>query len=242
MASATGAGEHSPIPGYALFFAILHLPLRFMGGAGLSAKLFYLCGSSYTTMKRKLLLPLLLCALPLLLPAQCKFALDEVDPFDSTRLVMSRPLSIGNLIPSRFETVDGPKIIDEAKLAFSHSESDQDSINSFFLTIVAPEYEFQPIEAGKNVLLAFADSTVIALQNFPDRGTFNTDTNMRMYQHTCIVPLDVFYRLSFSEVIMIRIRYDHRKRTIPLSKAQQKALKEAVICVGEAVGFVPSKP
>ena len=193
-------------------------------------------------MMRKLLLPLLLLSLPLLLPAQCKFAADEIDPFDSTRLVMSRPMSVGNYIPSRFETAKGPKIIDEAKVVFSHSESDQDSINSFFLTIVAPEYEYQPIESGKNVLLAFADSTVIALQNFPDRGTFNTDTNMRMYQHTCIVPLDVFYRMTYSEVIMIRIRYDSKKRTIPLSKEQQKALKLAVQCVGDAVGFMPNKP
>lgn len=192
-------------------------------------------------MIQKLLLPLLFC-FPLLLSAQCKFSVDEVDPFDSTRLVMSRPMSFGNLIPSKFETAKGPKIIDEAKMVFSHSESDRDSINSFFLTIVAPEYEYQPIESGKNVLLAFADSTVIALQNFPDNGTFNADTNMRMYQHTCIVPLDVFYRMTFSEVVMIRIRYDSKKCTIPLSKAQQKALKEAVICVGEAVGFVPNKP
>lgn len=192
-------------------------------------------------MIQKLLLPLLFC-FPMLLSAQCKFSVDEIDPFDSTRLVMSRPMSFGNLIPSKFETAKGPKIIDEAKMVFSHSESDRDSINSFFLTIVAPEYEYQPIESGKNVLLAFADSTVIALQNFPDNGTFNADTNMRMYQHTCIVPLDVFYRMTFSEVVMIRIRYDSKKRTIPLSKAQQKALKEAVICVGEAVGFVPNKP
>lgn len=192
-------------------------------------------------MIQKLLLPLLFC-FPLLLSAQCKFSVDEIDPFDSTRLVMSRPMSFGNLIPSKFETAKGPKIIDEAKMVFSHSESDRDSINSFFLTIVVPEYEYQPIESGKNVLLAFADSTVIALQNFPDNGTFNADTNMRMYQHTCIVPLDVFYRMTFSEVVMIRIRYDSKKRTIPLSKAQQKALKEAVICVGEAVGFVPNKP
>lgn len=192
-------------------------------------------------MIQKLLLPLLFC-FPVLLSAQCKFSVDEIDPFDSTRLVMSRPMSFGNLIPSKFETAKGPKIIDEAKMVFSHSESDRDSINSFFLTIVAPEYEYQPIESGKNVLLAFADSTVIALQNFPDNGTFNADTNMRMYQHTCIVPLDVFYRMTFSEVVMIRIRYDSKKRTIPLSKAQQKALKEAVICVGEAVGFVPNKP
>ena len=196
----------------------------------------------YCNMMRKLLLPLLLLSIPLLLPAQCKYAIDEVDPFDSTRLVMSQPLSVGNYIPSLFETTKGPKIIDEAKMVFSHSESDQDSINSFFLTIVAPEYNYHPIEAGKNVLLAFADSTVIALQNFPDRGTFNSDTNMRMYQHTCIVPLDIFYRMTYSEVVAIRIRYYNKKRTILLSKAQQKALKAAVQCVGEAVGFMPNKP
>lgn len=179
---------------------------------------------------------------PFSLSAQCKFSVDEVDEFDSTRLVSSLPISIGLLIPSKFETIKGAKIIDQAKLLFSHSESDQDSINSFFLTIAVPEYEYQPIDQGQNVLIALSDSTVVGLYNFPDRGTFDPATNMRLYQHTCIVPVDIFYRLSFTDVEKIRIRYANQKKTIPLSKKQQKELKEAIRCVGEAVGFLPVKP
>ncbi|MCB0569215.1 MAG: hypothetical protein KDC66_05610 [Phaeodactylibacter sp.] len=193
-------------------------------------------------MRSLFLLLLLIGTAATALPAQCKFSADEVDEFDSTRLVSSLPVSVGLLIPSRFETAKGPKIIDQAKMLFSHTESDQDSINSFFLTIAVPEYDYQPIEQGKNVLLAFADSTVIALYNFPDQGTFDTGTNMRLYQHTCIVPVDVYYRLSYTPVEKIRIRYTNQKKTIALSKKQQKELKEAVRCVGQAVGFLPAKP
>lgn len=193
-------------------------------------------------MIRMLLFSLLAILMTPALSAQCKFSADEVDEFDSTRLVASMPVSIGLLIPSRFETVKGPRIIDQAKLLFSHSESDQDSINSFFLTIAIQEYDYQPIEQGKNVLLAFSDSTVIALYNFPDQGTFDTGTNMRLYQHTCIVPVDVFYQLSFKPLEKIRIRYSNQKKTIALSGKQQKELMEAVRCVGEAVGFVPVRP
>jgi hypothetical protein len=193
-------------------------------------------------MMRSLLFLLSIMMLSLSAEAQCKFSIDEVDEFDSTRLVAYRPIPIGDFIPSRFETVKGARIIDQATLIFSHTESDQDSVNSFFLTIVVPEYEYQPIESGQNVMIAFSDSAVVALLNFPDRGIFDVGTNMRLYQHTCVVPVDVFYRLAYADVLKIRIRYANQKKTFTLTKKQQKELKAAVRCVGEAVGFIPIKP
>jgi hypothetical protein len=180
--------------------------------------------------------------LPLALGAQCKLAVDEIDEFDSTRLVVARPVPIGSYIPTRYETVKGARIVDQGTLIFSYTESDLDSVNSFFLTITLPEYEYQPIESGQNVLIAFADSAVVALLNFPDRGHFDPNTNMRLYQHTCVVPVDVFYRLAYADVLKIRIRYENQKKTLTLTKKQQKELKAAVRCVGEAVGFAPIKP
>lgn len=188
------------------------------------------------------LLPLMLFLIPLNAQAQCEFATDTIDRFDSTRLVTTAPVSIGLLIPSLYETPEGPKIIDEAKAVFSFVEGDRNNINSFFLTIVAPEYDYLPIESGKNVIIAFADSTTTTLLNFPDRGQFSKATNMRMYQHTCVVPIDVFYRMAYAGIVGIRIRYKTKKRTIMLSDKQREALQEAVRCAGEAVGFAPVKP
>ncbi|TXB61900.1 hypothetical protein [Phaeodactylibacter luteus] len=174
--------------------------------------------------------------------AQCKFATDEVDPFDSTRLVTTQPMPVGLLIPSLYETVDGPKIIEEAQVAFSFTESDQDSLEAFFLTIAAPEYSYLKIESGQNVIIAFSDSSAVPLLNFPDQGTFDKNTNMRIYQHTCLVPLDLFYRMSNFGIVGIRIRYKQKKRTIMLTPEQQEALMEAVRCAAEAVGLAPVSP
>lgn len=182
------------------------------------------------------------CSLPHALQAQCEFAADTIDPFDSTRLIISKPMPIGLLIPSLYETVDGPKIIEEAEIAFSFMEGDVDSINSFFLTIAAPEYDFQKIEAGRNVIIAFEDTSAVQLLNYPDRGVFSKETNMRIYQHTCIVPIDVLYRMAAYDVLGIRIRYEGQKRTIMLNEDQQKALRQAVICASEAAGFSPLNP
>jgi len=183
-----------------------------------------------------------LLAFPAVLTAQCPIALDTIDSFDSTRLVMSKPVSIGVLIPSLYETVDGPKIIDEGKAVFSFAEDDQSPIESFFLTIVAPEYDYLKIESGKNVILAFADSTAAPLLNFPDRGQFSKSTNMRMYQHTCVVPIDVYYRMAYVGVVGIRIRYETKKRTILITDEQREALMKAVRCAGQAVGIDTAKP
>jgi len=180
----------------------------------------------------------LLCLIAIQGYSQCKLAINEVDPFDSTRLISSTPVHIGNYIPSLYETTEGPKIIEEAEVLFSFAESDRpERLHSFFLTIAAPEYKYQPIEQGQNVLLALSDSSVIALHNFPDKGTFDKSTNMRIYQHSSVVPIDSYYRLSLLDVVGIRIRYENKKRTIYLLPEQQKALKEAIQCVGEEAGF-----
>lgn len=196
--------------------------------------------------KKTLLCSLLFGYMAFLLPpglqAQCTFAADTIDPFDSTRLVISEPIPIGFLIPSLYETVDGPRIIEEAEVAFSFIEGDVDRINSFFLTIATPEYDFRKIEAGRNVIIAFEDTSAVQLLNYPDRGVFSKETNMRVYQHTCVVPIDILYRMASFNVFGFRIRYKGKKRTIILTKDQQEALRKAVKCASEAVGFGPLSP
>ena len=169
---------------------------------------------------------------------QCDLAINEVDAFDSTKVISSAAIHVGNFIPSLYETVDGPKIIEEAEVLFSFAESDRpDSLKSFFLTVAAPEFKYEAIESGQNVLLALSDSTVIGLHNFPDKGTFDKSTNMRVYQHTAVVPVDTYYRLAFLDIVGIRIRYTNKKRTLFLHKEQQEALRQAILCVGAEAGF-----
>lgn len=174
------------------------------------------------------------------LSAQCEIAFDEIDEFDSLRTVASQSVAFGYMIPSLYETVDGPTLIEEGKAFVMYSEND--SINSFFLTLAIPEYTYQPIEAGFNVLMKLSDGEVISFYNVPDRGTFDNTTNMRHYQHTVVVPLDMYYRLTFSTIEAIRIQYKNIKRTFKLSEKQQTALRKAMQCVGEQVGLYPVKP
>lgn len=171
---------------------------------------------------------------------QCKPAMDEVDAFDSTRTVAAKPVNIGYLIPSNFETANGPKMIEEAKLLFSFSEND--SIRSFFLTVAVQEREFLRIDNDFNVLLLLDDEQVIATMNVSDQGVFDPATNMRLYQHTCVVPLDLFFALTHLKVAKIRINYRTYKHTIDLSERQRTELREAVRCVGEAVQLIPLRP
>lgn len=188
----------------------------------------------------------LICLLSLLwisssvLIGQCQIAFDEVDAFDSLRTVAAAHINIGNLIPSQFETENGPKIIEQGKAMFMYSE--RDSISSFFLLLSIPEYGYHPIDSGQNVLLKLSDEAVIGLHNFPDKGQFDKSTNMRIYTHACVVPLDLFYRLTDTYIEKIRINYHKQTRTISLSKEQQEALRSAVECVGTRIGVYPVKP
>lgn len=174
--------------------------------------------------------------------APCKIAFDEFDDFDSLRTIGAEAVNFGLLIPSRFETEKGPKIIDEGKLLFMYTEND--SINSFFMTLAIPEYDFQSIANDYNVFIKLKDTEteVIPLYNVPDQGTFDKGTNMRIYQHTCVVPIDLFYQLVYNKIDKIRIVYKKQKRTFTLSPEQQEAVQKAVKCVGKAAGLWPVKP
>jgi hypothetical protein len=171
---------------------------------------------------------------------QCKLSTDVVDEFDSTRLVTSQAITVGYLIPSRVETASGPKMVEEAKLMFTFTQND--SIDVFFITLAALEREYLPIEKGYNVLLLLSSKEVVPLYNVPDRGQFDAKSNMRVYQHTCIVPLDLFYNLTHHDIDKIRIEYRGSKHTISLLPEQQEAVRRAVRCVGEAVNLFPVKP
>ncbi|HMO40123.1 MAG TPA: hypothetical protein PKC76_10930 [Saprospiraceae bacterium] len=191
---------------------------------------------------RKLLALLLFCnVFHTAATAQCKLAMKEVDPFDNTLLVAAQPMSIGYKIPSQYTQPDGNlRMIDEGKLLFSYTEND--TINSFFLTLGLAEHAYYTVEEGYTVMLLLSNQKVIALYNVPDRGQFNSDINMRIYQHTCVVPLDMFYVLTYLKVEKIRIEYKGYKKTLEILPTQQDAILEAVRCVGEGAGLYPVKP
>lgn len=172
--------------------------------------------------------------------AQCEIVVNEFDAFDSVRTVAAAHVNMGLMIPSLFETVDGPKIIEQGKAMFMYSE--KDSISSFFMLFAISEYGYHPIDSGQNVLIKLSDGEVIGLHNFPDEGQFDKSTNMRVYSHACVVPLDLFYRLTDTYIEQIRINYKKKKQTIKLSKEQQEAIRAAVECVGTEVGVYPVKP
>ncbi len=172
--------------------------------------------------------------------AQCELAIDEVDPFDSTRTIGALPVNFGYVIPSKFETAEGPKMVEEGKMLFSYTEND--SINGFFMTFAVQEYNYEQIETGHNVQVKLSDGEVIALYNISDNGTFDKTTNMRIYQHTCIIPLDLFYRMTFSTIELMRIQYKKKNRIIEISKKQQEAFRAAIQCVGRHSGLYPVKP
>ncbi|MEZ4995464.1 MAG: hypothetical protein R2824_33920 [Saprospiraceae bacterium] len=172
--------------------------------------------------------------------AQCEVAFDEIDDFDSLRTVSSHPVSFGYMIPSLFETVSGPKLIEEGKALVMYSQND--SINSFFLTLAIPEYTYRSIKPGNNVLMKLSDGEVISFYDIPDKGVFDEGTNMRIYQHTIVLPIDMYYRLTFSTIEAIRIEYKKVKRTFRLTEEQQMAIREAMQCVGRQVELYPVKP
>jgi hypothetical protein len=172
--------------------------------------------------------------------APCQIAIDELDPFDSLRTVASETVALGYLIPSMFETVDGPKMIPEATALMLYSEVD--SISGFFLGLAIPEYKIQPVEEGFHVKLLLADSTIIGLYNFPEQGDFDRSINMRTYQHTAAVPLDYYYRLAYHEILLIRVEYKQQNRTLKLDESQRRRLQRAIQCIGERAGVYPITP
>jgi hypothetical protein len=196
------------------------------------------------------------------LTAQCNFAINEIDDFDSTHSIVTKPINIGYSIPSNFQTADGYKMIEEAKAIFSFTQND--TLNAFFMVIGLVEREFLTLEEGFNVILKVeslkdtvdlgkevpkpdpgdvaAGSDLIGLYTVPDRGTFDKNTNMRIYTLTCLIPLDRMFTLSYASIERIRINYKTSKHTITLSNEQRAAIKKAVLCVGEEMKLFPSKP
>lgn len=175
------------------------------------------------------------------LKGQCDFYMEGIDDFDSTLTIVSSPVSLGFIIASEFETEDGPKMVEEAKMLFSYAQDD--SINSFFMTIALLERKFLKVESGMNVRLKLSNNKIVTLLNLPDRGTFDRSTNMRVYQHTCIVPLDTYYLLMYNKIEKIRVEYPGRApHDLTMSLEQQEAVLEAMKCVGERADLYPVKP
>ena len=171
---------------------------------------------------------------------QCKVAIETVDEFDSTRLVVAQPINVGYMIPSNHRTADGMLMVEEAKLLFSFTEND--TMGAFFLTIAAAERDYFSIDKGYNVYLMMADSTLLELMDYPDKGVLDEKTLMRIYTHTCVAPVDFFYHLAEVYIDRIRITYKEHKRTIRLLPEQQEAIRSAIRCVGEKLFFYPFRP
>jgi hypothetical protein len=174
---------------------------------------------------------------------QCDSIKQYVDEFDSTLVIAAPKINVGYIVPSNFQTLDGFKMIEEGKLLLSYSSND--SIGSFFLTLALAEREFQTIGSGtKNRVVIMTDSSRMeGVLNFSDKGTFDKNTNMRIYTHTCVIPMDFFYLFTIDPVAKIRVYYDDGyKRTIVLTPRQKEALSAAMLCLGEEVGLFPKKP
>ena len=172
--------------------------------------------------------------------AQCKVAVETIDEFDSTRLVVSQPVNIGNMIPSNHRNADGMLMVEEAKVLFSFTEND--TLGAFFLTIAAAEREYYTTEEGYNIYLIMADGTLLEMMNYPDKGAMDDKTLMRIYTHTCVAPVQYFFIMADTYIDRIRILYKGHKRTIKLTPEQQEEARKAIRCVGEKLYFYPIKP
>lgn len=180
---------------------------------------------------RLLCIVCLLFGLPANIQAQCEIAIDEIDEFDSTRLVATPPMNLGFLVVSGNvpEDLEGKEYVEEAKAIFSYST--EKNIRSFFLTLGVVERKFQSIGADYNVYLKFADGNIVKLFNAPEDGEFDRDILMWKFLHTCVVPMEVYHMMKNEKVEKIRINYKNYKKTIVLEEGQQVALLEAVKCV-----------
>lgn len=176
-------------------------------------------------------------------PEPCQLALDTVDEFDSTRMIATLPIKIGFLVPTKnlAEDFGGKNLTDEAKVVFSYAESN-DNIRSFFLSLVVAEHQFLTIENGLNVYFKLENGQLVNIYNVPDRAELNKEIIMWMYQHTCVIPLEVYHILKNEKVEKIRINYEGHKRTITLEPDQRQALQDAIQCVDKRLRENVSKP
>ncbi len=173
----------------------------------------------------------------------CTLAIDQIDEFDSTRLVVAQPVTTGILIPTKnlSEELDGPTFTDEAKILVSWAEG-TDSIQSFFITIVTPEYEYMKTEDGYHVFFKLDDGTYIKVWNVAHRAEYNRSLLMWMYYHTCIIPPSTFHMLRSARIEKIRINYPTLKKTLNLTGHAQAELHRALMCVWQAVRGKGEKP
>ncbi len=190
----------------------------------------------------KYIFPFFLLLLTALAPAsaQCKLiALDQVDEFDSTRVIATKPFNIGVLVPSGnvAEGLSGQETVEEGKAIFSYGN--ENNIRSFFLTLAVVERKFYMMEPDYNVYLKMVDGPVIKLLNVPEDGEFDRKILMWKYVHTCVVPLEYFFMLRDGLVEKIRIEYNDFKETIVLDGKQAKSLQDAVKCVEERLNSGP---
>ncbi len=177
-----------------------------------------------------------------LLTGQCDYAFKAVDEFDGTLTIAAHTVDVGYMIPSNFETVNGIRIIQQGKVLVSFTEEARDTgIISLFLTLAVQEYDYLPIENGETVLLALSDSTVVGLYNVPT-SDFDRTTNMRLYTHTCPLPMDIFYKLIYHNITKVRILYRTQKKDIDILPDQQKLIQEQIKCIATEAGFLPLKP
>jgi hypothetical protein len=175
------------------------------------------------------------------LSGQCTSVKIETDAFDSTRVVYDKPINIGGLVTSNFEVEEGNKMVEEAKLLVTYAEND--SIESFFLTLALMEWEYQVLEAGENVMLLLENGSIVKLNTVEDRGTLDKKTNMRRDEAVCVLPIDLYYALAHFKTDKIRLQYKSGiKRTVSLFSEQQKKFQQTIRCVGEAAGVMPVKP
>jgi len=173
----------------------------------------------------------------------CQISLDTLDEFDSTRMIATLPIKIGYLVPTKNLTIDeeGQQVTDEAKAVFSYAES-ANNIRSFFLTLAVVEHQFLNISNDFNVIFKLKNGQLVEIYNVPDRAELNRDIIMWMYQHTLVIPLEVYHILKNDKVEKIRINYEGYKRTIVLEPNQQEDLQRAVRCVEERLRRDIAKP
>lgn len=173
----------------------------------------------------------------------CQIAIDTLDEFDTTRMIATLPINVGYLVPTKNLTIDaeGKQVTDEAKVVFSYAES-ADNIRSFFLTLAVVEHQFLNIKNDFNVVFKLGNGQLVEIYNVPDRAELNREIIMWTYQHTLIIPLEVYHILKNETVEKIRINYEGYKRTITLEEDQQAKLQRAVQCVEERLRQDVAKP
>ena len=191
-------------------------------------------------MKRSGLFLFLSLTAHILVSGQCTFSINEVDEFDSTLIIATPSVNIGYLIASEYLEEDGIKLIEEAKVILSYGELD--SYSNLFLTLVTPERYYSEIEPGTNLLLKLSNDTIVGLINYPDRGPFDREINMRIYNHTAIIPIDVFFALAHYPIEKIRINYSNKKRNINVTPDQATEILRHIRCLGEGAGLLPIQP